>query len=170
MQPLNKFRISFPEKLELSHKKAPLIIYKYSLAPDEEKRRSRLTRETQLWIQHKSFVPIGTVKMMCKTINSFINSHFPVLKLWTVLYTEKHGVEKFSTPAHNQSRRGTIWTISFEAQLINWSQGKGGSINQPRFKIYNTQPWWSWISSGRVNNWTHFRLFLLSLSGQKGKY
>jgi len=111
-------------------KRAPLIIYKYSTAPDEEKAHKSHMRETQLWIQHKSFVPIGTVKMMCKTINSFINVHFSVLKLWTALYTEKHGVEKFLTPAHNQNRmRGTIWTISCEAQLINWSQGKWGSIN-----------------------------------------
>jgi len=58
------------------------------------------TRETHLWIQHKSFVPIGTVKMMCKTINSFCFSVF--VKLWTALYTEKQGVEKFSA-AHNQS-------------------------------------------------------------------
>jgi len=62
---------------------------------------------------------------MCKTINSFIKVHFSVLKLWTALYTEKHRVEKFLTPAYNQNRmRGTIWTISCEARLINWSQGK----------------------------------------------
>jgi hypothetical protein len=34
-------------KLELSHKMAPLMIYKYSPTPDEEKAHKSLTRETQ---------------------------------------------------------------------------------------------------------------------------
>ena len=47
VKPLNKSPISLTEKLELSHKMAPLMIYKYSPAPDEEKAHKSLTRETQ---------------------------------------------------------------------------------------------------------------------------